>query len=103
MEGIFVPLIVFSFVALIVKMALDYNKWKKMHEGGHVATLDGGEDKRMGVGELRTLIQEAVESANAPLMERISFLEDQLRDEKGLLVKSEELKQLSKPAPERKS
>jgi hypothetical protein len=103
MEDILVPLIVFGFIALIVKMGLDYSKWKQTHKSGGGAILEGGEDKSLGVSELRMLIQEAVHSANVPLMERISILEGQQGDEKGLLNGEEELKQLSEPAPERKS
>ena len=103
MEGILIPLIVFSFIALIVKMSLDFSKWKQMHKSGGGAISESTEDKSLGMTELRSLIQEAVENANVPLMERISTLENQLGDERILLNGKEELKQLSKPAPDRKS
>ncbi|MFK7844984.1 MAG: hypothetical protein AB8G77_06780 [Rhodothermales bacterium] len=100
MEEIFVPLIVFGFVALIVKMSLDYNKWKQVHKGG--GTLDeGSADKSMGVSELQNLIEEAVHNANSPLLERISSLEDQLADKRVLVNAKEERKQLSEPAPDK--
>ncbi len=77
MEAILIPLIVFGFVALIVKMSFDYNKWKKMHNGGR-SLMTEGSDNSLGVSELRELIQDAVETANAPLMTRIAHLEDRL-------------------------
>ncbi len=92
MEEIFVPLIVFGFVALIVKMALDYNKWKQMHNSGSALT-EG--DNSMGASELRNLIEEAVHNANAPLVERISFLENQMEKEGVLLERKEEVKQIA--------
>ncbi len=103
MEGILVPLIVFGFVALIVKMSLDYSKWKSLHKSGGQSLSGGSEDKSLGVSELRNLIQEAVESANEPLIERISNIEHQLEHEHVLLNKKDELKQLSEPTPDRES
>lgn len=93
MEAILVPLIVFSFVALIVKMSLDYNKWKKMHESSD-SILAEGSDKSLAVSELREMIQDAVETANAPLLKRVSHLEDQLEVGRPLIEEGEVPKQL---------
>ena len=103
MEGILIPLFAFAFIALIVKMSLDYNKWKQTHKNGGGRALAGGEDKSLGVSELRNLIEEAVHSANEPLMERIARLEHQLENDDILLDAKNELKQLSASVPDRES
>lgn len=95
-EEIIVPLIVFSFIALIVKMSLDFAKWKKTHNS---QALGPGSDKSMGVSELKHLISEAVMQANIPLVDRITELEDQLEISRKSLPEKEPLKQLSRPEP----
>lgn len=74
-EEIIVPLIVFAFIAIVVKMILDYKRDK--HQV--LSARHEGEDRSLGMTELRGLIREAVEEANAPLLEQISLLEAQLR------------------------
>lgn len=103
MEDILVPLIVFGFVALIVKMSLDYSKWKQVHREGRGMIDEGSSDKSMGVSELQNLIEEAVHNANSPLVERISNLEHQLADNRVLVNGKEELKQLSERAPDKEA
>ena len=78
MEEILVPLIVFSFIALIVKMSLDYGKWKRLHKDRGAGALTEGSDNSLGVSELKALIQDAVEEANIPLSNRIARLEERL-------------------------
>lgn len=95
MEAILVPLIVFSFVAAIVKMSLDYNKWKQIHKSNQ-SLIAETEDKSMGMSELRLMIQEAVQEANEPLVNRISKLEGQVEEGRALQAK-EAPKQLSAP------
>ncbi|MEM8486960.1 MAG: hypothetical protein AAF564_15510 [Bacteroidota bacterium] len=95
-EEIIVPLIVFSFIALIVKMSLDFAKWKKTHNS---QSLGAASDKSLGVSELKNLISEAVMQANIPLNDRIAELEDQLEMSRKSLPEKEPLKQLSSPEP----
>ena len=83
MEAIFIPMIVFGFTALIVKMGLDYSKWKKIHQSGGREMLRESGDNSLGVSELKSLIREAVEEANRPLARRLDRLE------KGVLGKGE--------------
>lgn len=70
----FVLIFSFAFVLplTILKTILDYKKAR--HRGGT------GEGSGAGVtaGELKRLLREAVEDANAPLLARIDDLEDQL-------------------------
>ncbi len=96
MEAILVPLIVFGFVALVVKMSLDYSKWNEVHRSGR-GTLSEG-DNSMGASELRHLIEEAVHNANAPLIDRISLLESQMDKEGILIERKEKVKQIAEAA-----
>lgn len=68
-EFVFLFSVAFVLPLTILKMALDYKKAK-------VRTRTG-EGKGSGVtaGELRRLLREAVEEANAPLLARIDELE----------------------------
>lgn len=93
MEPILVPLIVFGFAALIVKMSLDYSKWKKMHESTG-SILAEGSDKSLAVSELREMIQDAVETANAPLLERVAHLEDRFESGTSLIEERASPRQL---------
>ncbi len=95
MEPILVPLIVFGFIALIVKMSLDFTKWKKLHESGDGLLSSDSKDNSLGVSELRNLIEESVQQANQPLLERISNLEHQLENDRVLIEKPESVKQLN--------
>lgn len=76
MEDILVPLIVFSFIALVVKMALDYAKWKRQHDRGDVGS--GAGDKSLTQSELRAMIQGAVQDATEPLHAQLQALEARL-------------------------
>jgi hypothetical protein len=98
MEDIIVPLIVFSFIALIVKMSLDYSKWKKMHQSGTVEVSGREEGNSLPASELRNLILEAVETANEPLLQRIERLEESLVAERPRLEKGDDVRQLGAPA-----
>jgi len=68
MEAILIPLIIFSFIFLTIRMFLEYQKSKN-----RPAALD---DKSMGITELQSAIREAVEEAVAPLMLRLGELEE---------------------------
>lgn len=98
MEDILVPLIVFGFIALVVKMALDFAKWKKVHDAGN-ELANGKADRSLGASELRMLIHEAVQDANQPLLERIEELENHVVRDDALLGEKAPLKQLAEPAP----
>lgn len=75
MEPILATLIVFGFAAFIVKMGIDYSKWKRQHASGEGATS-------MRTSELQELVREAVEEANAPLRERLDALQQQLEEQR---------------------
>ncbi len=68
-----IPIVLFSIIALIVKWGLDHSKWKIEHQSRGAST-----DNSLGTSELRALIHEAVEEANAPLTERVEALEARL-------------------------
>ncbi len=97
-EEIFIPLIVFGFIALIVKMSLDFAKWKRMNNASQ-GFVEGSSDKSLGVSELKNLISEAVMEANVPLVDRITELEEQLEISRKSLPEKAPLKQLSSPEP----
>jgi len=65
--------IVFSFVALFVKMGMDYSRENDRLPRG----AKGGAALR--VSELKELVQESVEEANRPLRERVNRLEREMR------------------------
>ena len=67
---VFIVLIVFSFVALMVKWSLDQKREKMRAERG---------GSSLGTGELRGLIQEAMHDAIAPLEERLDLMEMHMR------------------------
>ena len=71
--GILIPITLFVVIAFIVKWALDHDKWKKEFEQG-----GSGADNSLRVSELKAMIQEAVDEANAPLVARIETLEAHL-------------------------
>ncbi len=101
MEEVFILITIFSFVALVIKMGFDYGKWKKMHDRGDTLS-EGRADRSLGVSELKFLIQDAVQEANQPLLERIEHLEGQLREDHGMLKEKMPLKQLTEPVSEDK-
>ena len=76
-EEIIIPLIVFGFIAIIVKMSLDYAKWKRMH--GADKSISSGEGSSLGASELRMLIHNAVIEANEPLQIQLNKLEEQVQ------------------------
>lgn len=67
---VFIVLIVFSFIALMVKWSLD-QKREKMRANSSESSL--------GTGELRSLIQEAMHDAIAPVEERLDLIETNTR------------------------
>lgn len=71
MEEILIPLFVFSFVYLTIKLILDHKKHR----------LAAGEGRSLGTSELKAMIREAVTEATAPLVERIDALEDRALEE----------------------
>ena len=71
--ALLIPIVFFSIIALIVKWGLDHSKWKIEHRSRGAST-----DNSLGTSELRALIHEAVEEANAPLTERVEALEARL-------------------------
>ena len=68
--GFLIPIAAFVAATLIVKWSLEYSKWKRQFEQGRAPA-----DNSLGTSELKTLIREAMEEANAPLVERIEALE----------------------------
>ena len=66
---VFLNLIIFTFIGSMVKLGLDYRKTKMLANSG---------GSSLGTTELRDLIRDAVEEANAPLLERLETLEGQL-------------------------
>ena len=68
-EFVFLISVAFVLPLTILKMALDYKKTKVHARSG------GGEGAGVTAGELRRLLREAVEEANAPLLVRIDELE----------------------------
>ena len=69
-EDIAIPAIVFSFILAFAWMVLGY--FKSKHKLG-----PSGESS-LRTSELKVLMREAVEEANAPLVARIEALEDRL-------------------------
>ncbi len=64
--------IVFSFVAFVVKLGVDYSREKDRLSSQSEGTT-------LLVSELKELVQESVEEANRPLRERVNKLERQYR------------------------
>ena len=72
MLPVFILLVIFSFIALMVKFDYDFKlKREKIRAEG------GG--RSLGTSELRGLIQEAMHDANAPLEERLDLIEAHMR------------------------
>ena len=71
LEFVFLISVAFLLPLTIIKMGLDYKKAK--------AQASGGEGTGVTAGELKRLLREAVEDANAPLLARIGDLEDRLQ------------------------
>ncbi len=70
MLPVFILLVIFSFIALMVKMDQDLKREKMRAESG---------GNSLGTSELRGLIQEAMHDANAPLEERLDLIEAHMR------------------------
>ncbi len=72
MEEILIPFIIFSFIAIVIKMLVDASKEKaRLRYSGKQA------DNSLTQGELRRMIEEAVAEATAPLMMRLEVLEEE--------------------------
>ncbi len=69
-----IPVAFFALVALIVKWSLDYKRSKLEHGSG----LRSAEDQSLHASELKALIREAVEEAQAPLAARLEAVEARL-------------------------
>ena len=67
---VFIVLIVFGFIALMVK-------WKNDLKREEIRGESGGSS--LGTGELRGLIQEAMHDAMAPVEERLDLIEMHMR------------------------
>ena len=72
LEFVFLISVAFLLPLTIIKMGLDYKKAKVQASGGEEGT-------GVTAGELKRLLREAVEDANAPLLARIGDLEDRLQ------------------------
>lgn len=71
MSGVLIVLIVFSFVAFIVKMGLDHEREKRL--------LDpSSSGNSLTTSELRRMIRDSVDDANADLKKRLDTLERRL-------------------------
>lgn len=74
MTPVLIVMIVMSFAALMAKMGMDHNL--RMRQGNNP-------ENSLPMSELRKMIQEAVQEANAPLQARMEAIEDRLeRQEK---------------------
>ncbi len=72
-EDIFIPLIFFAFIFMTVRMILLHRRQtlaKKLE--AQTSTTESGS---LRTSELKTLIREAVEEANIPLVERVEAIE----------------------------
>ncbi|GMQ83227.1 MAG: hypothetical protein BMS9Abin05_2717 [Rhodothermia bacterium] len=70
MSVVFIVLILFGFIALMVKWSLDQKREKLRAESG---------GSSLGTGELRGLIQEAMHDVIAPVEERLDLIEMHMR------------------------
>lgn len=98
-EDIIIPFIVFTFIFAMVAMVLAHVRWKAQHN------LDamGKEGTSMGTSELKALMREAVEEANAPLLDRIAQLEEQLDETLLLPAATDRLdEETEEPVPARR-
>ena len=73
MENILIPLFVFTFIYLTIKMFLDHKKATRSRGGGEA-------ERSLEMNELKTLIREAVQEAQVPLLDRIEALEGRFRE-----------------------
>ena len=83
-------LIVFGFIATMKWLEI----WKQERLGG--SAVEGGE-KSLGTGELRGLIQEALQDVITPLEERLDLMEGHMRQ---LPAPSEETRELRAHTPD---
>ncbi len=70
--AILIPLMIFTFVFLIVKMGIDHSKEKAILRYGRP------EENSLKMSELSDLLRETVEEANRPLINRLQALENRL-------------------------
>lgn len=71
MELVFlIPIAALAAATFIVKWSLEYSKWKRQYDRDGSAAGNS-----LGTSELKTLIREAMDEANAPLVKRIEALE----------------------------
>ena len=68
-----IPIVFFGTVLLIVRWSLEHHKWRVRHRQGAESA-----GSSLGTSELKTLIREAVEEANEPLLDRVEALEARL-------------------------
>ncbi|NNE34755.1 MAG: hypothetical protein HKN13_05945 [Rhodothermales bacterium] len=78
-EEIFIPLIVFSFVLILVKMILDHAKWKRSQGGGSKQKQKQLAERAMSLSELEDVFQQTMDASVAPIEARMARLEKQLR------------------------
>ncbi|MDX1532133.1 MAG: hypothetical protein R3362_11455 [Rhodothermales bacterium] len=71
--AIVIPLVVLSFVLLLVKTILNYRKWQLQH-GRDARTAEDS----LTASELKALMQEAVADATLPMAAHIEQLEARL-------------------------
>jgi hypothetical protein len=71
MSSVLIVLIVFGFVAFIVKLGLEHEKEKRLHGAASA-------DRALTTSELRRMIQDAVEDANSDFTKRLDALEKRL-------------------------
>ncbi len=76
-EDIFIPLIIFSFILILVKMILEHKRWR--HSQGVEPKKKAIPDKAMSLSELEDSFQDTVDLSVAPLESRLSRIEKQLR------------------------
>lgn len=84
MIPVLIVLIVFGFVATVIKMNLDYKRDQQLGSGG-----GGMGEKGLPISELKALIQEAVEEANQPLRAQLDEVTQQLDSLQGQLPAAE--------------
>ncbi len=71
MEGVIITLIVFAFVYATIRLIVNARKSKP-------GSLSGESDGSLGMSELKAVIREAVEEAQAPLLTRLAALEKRI-------------------------
>lgn len=90
-EDIFIPLIIFTFILLLVKMILDHAKWKRSNGDGKKPKKLA--ERSMSLSELEDVFQQTLDSTIAPIEARMARVEKSLRR----LSTPEPPRQLSEP------